>query len=211
MRDIAARASSARVDLGQTEPNRLGRVGAGDLTLSIFVIGLAALFIWILNVSPPGASVERAPGISAGADPIEGPRRHVNSLGGYSFDPPAGWAIRDHGSASELISPDAVVVVSFGAGRPGALPGAASALLRSIRGEYRDVRLDALDRTEVDHRPAVVASGDLRNDTGVRVRFLGIARRMAGENHVIAVFVSQPAPADVLRVVERVIGSLEAA
>jgi hypothetical protein len=180
------------------------------LTVGLFGAGLAVLLIWILYGSSTHWTTERPSGIS-GSDPIEGRGRHVNSPGGYSFDPPAGWAVLARGSASELISPDAGVVMSFGAGRPGALSDATSALLDSLRGEYSDVRVGAPERTRVDDRPAVAVTGDLRNDAGVRVRFLGIATRVAGENRVIAVFVSQPAPVGVLRAVERVIGSFEAA
>jgi hypothetical protein len=209
MRAVAAGDRSDRADLAPGR-DRVGRIGARGLTLGSFAAGVAVLLIALIYPSQP-RSTERLSGVSSGAGSIDGPHMHVNSLGGFTFELPAGWVVRDLGSASELTSPDSGIVVSFGTGRPGPLPDAASALLDSIRGSYRDVHVRAPERAHVADRAAVVVAGDLRNDAGVLVRFLGIATRVAGTNRVIAVFVSQPAPADLLPVVERVIETLEAA
>ena len=181
-------------------------LGAGVMIGLVFMLSRSAVVPTIERPSRFHVDQTEAPGTH-----VNDPGTHVNKLGGYSFDPPPGWVVRDHGSVSELISPGAGVVVSFGVGQPGALPDAASGLLDSIRDEYQDVRVGAPARTQIDHRPAVAAAGDLRNDGGVRVRFFGMATRVAGETRVIAVFVSQPAPAHVPPVVERVISSFEAA
>jgi hypothetical protein len=178
-------------------------------TVTLLGAGVMIGLVFMLSRSAVVPTIERPSRFHV--DQTEAQGTHVNELGGYSFDPPSGWVVRDHGSVSELISPGAGVVVSFGVGQPGALPDAASGLLDSIRDEYQDVRVGAPARTQVDHRPAVAVAGDLRNDAGVRVRFFGIATRVAGETRVIAVFVSQPAPAHVPPVVERVISSFEAA
>jgi hypothetical protein len=187
-------------------------VGAVEVTVGLLGGGLVVLLVSALYGSAPRSTTEgrNEPNVP---EPLDEPAvTHVNEVGGYSFRPPDGWAVRDRGSASELTSPDGSVVVSFGSGRDGSLEDAGEALLDSIRNGYGDVRVGALERTHVGPRPAVVGTGSLVNAAGVRVRFLGLAIRVEGENRVIAVFVSQPAePAEVLPEVERVIGSFEAA
>jgi hypothetical protein len=185
---------------------RRARPYVAEVTVGLLGGGALILLLSALYGSAPRSTTEGRNELSA--PDLAEPGTHVNEVGGYSFKPPEGWTVRDRGSASELSSPDGVVVVSFGSGRQGSLWDAAEALLDSIRHGYREVRVGALEPTHVDRRPAVVGTGGLRNAAGIRVRFLGVAMRVAGENRVIAVFVSQPAdPAEVLPVVERVIES----
>lgn len=211
MADVAARWSSARQTFGHAR-NAFGRVGAVEVTVGLLGAGLVVLLISTLYGSPPRSTTKRPTELSAATPPIEGSSTHVNELGGFSFEPPVGWTVRDRGSASELTSPDADVVMSFGSGREGSLQVAAQALLDSIRRGYLDVRTGTPEESHVGGRPAVVVSGDLLNASGVRVRFLGLALRVAGENRVIAVFASEPAdPARILPAVEQVIDSFSAA
>ena len=210
MPEVAARGSSARETFGRARRG-IGRVGVPEVTVGLLGGGLLVLLLSVIYGSAPRSTTEARNEPSA-PDALAERGVHVNEVGGYSFRPPEGWSVRDRGSASELSSPDGGVVVSFGSGRSGSLQEAAEALLDSIRHGYRDVRVRALEPSHVHRRPAVVGTGSLLNAAWVRVRFLGIALRVAGENRVIAVFVSQPAdPAHVLPVVERVIESFEAA
>jgi hypothetical protein len=191
-------------------PFRLtGLVGIAGACL----LGLVVL-VAVLSRSPPSGTgqVQEAPSV---ASPPLGPPAsptHVNELGGYSFEPPAGWAVRDRGSASELTSPDGSVVITFGSGRQGSLGVTVDALLDSFRRIYADVQVEAVERTSIHRWSAVVASGELRNAADTRVRFIGIALRRAGVSRIVAVFVAQPVdPAEVLPVIDRVVGSFEAA
>jgi hypothetical protein len=190
---------------------RSGRLGPVE---TLVLIGASLAILVIAAIYSPGQRVGtgQPSDIQIGADPDVVQGLHVNQLGGYAFAPPPEWVVRDRGSASELISPEGDVVVSFGTGRPGSLRDAAQALLETIRDTYAGVRAGALQATEVGARPAFVASGGLTGPSGTRVRFLGMSIRIGGENRVIGVFVSQPADAaEVLPVVERVIGSFRAA
>lgn len=170
---------------------------------------IAALWGPPTRPAPAGSASERVAdplGIQTGAKTT-----HVNELGGYLIEVPAGWTVRDRRSASELISPDERFVMSFGSGPRGSLRDAARALLDSIRSGYRGVHAGLPEPTLLNGQRAVVISGRLRNAEGIRVRFIGLATRLGGENRVIGVFVSQPAdPAEVLPVVEQVLGSFEA-
>jgi hypothetical protein len=176
----------------------------------LIVVLLIAITMTFLPTQPPPSAAARSPDVDD-VVPI-GPSTHVNALGGYSFEAPAGWMIQDRGSASRLTSPDQDVVVSFGAGRSGSLDDAVQALVESIRRVYANVNVGARQATEIGLRPAVMVSGSLENAAGVSVRFLGMAVRLGGQNRLIGVFVSQPAdPAEVLPAVDDVIGSFEAA
>lgn len=183
-----------------------------EVTVGLLGVSLTVLLMAALSGSAPTPSTHARPVESPTvAAPTEEQRLHINAVGGYSFEPPAGWAVHDRGSASELISPDGGVVVSFGLGRPGTLSGAIGALLDSVRGRYDDVRFGELERTHVDGHRAAVVSGGLLNEHGVRVRFLGLAMRVGGANRVMAVFVAQPAdPAEVIPAIELLVGSFGA-
>lgn len=183
-----------------------------EVTVGLLGTGLTVLLIVALSGSSPTPVTNARPIESPDLlTPVEDPRVHINAVGGYSFEPPAGWEVHDRGSASELISPDRGVVVSFGLGRPGTLSGAIGALLDSVRERYVDVRFGDVERTRVERRTAAVVVGSMVNAHGVRVRILGLAMRVGGVNRVIAVFVAQPAdPAEVLPAVEQIVGSFRA-
>lgn len=211
MAGVPARGSRTRDTFGHAR-HVIGRVGAVELTVGLLGGGLVVLLVSALYGSAPRSTTDGRDERDVPQPAKEEVVTHVNEVGGFSFRPPEGWTVRDRGSVSELTSPDETVVVSFGAGRDGSMEDAAEALLNSIRDGYRDVRVGALERTHVGRRPAVVGAGSLVNAAGIRVRFLGLAIHVEGENRVIAVFASQPAdPVQLLPEVERVIESFEAA
>jgi hypothetical protein len=213
MSDLAARWERLRDARLPYAPERRRRVATAVIFGLLFGAGLIVVSIGFtisrLASEPGPPAVDRSP-VVVDVDPV-GPSTHVNGLGGYSFEAPPGWEIRDRGSSSRLTSPDGDIVMSFGAGRPGSLEAAVQALSESIRQVYENVSLgSAPQATMIEGHPAVLTSGSLDNAAGVPVRFLAIAIRLGGENLLIGVFVSQPADAaEVLPAVDDVIGSLE--
>lgn len=118
----------------------------------------------------------------------------VNTVGKYRFERPPGWSTTQDGRTTTLTSPDQKTVITFGAGQPGPLPVAGTALFqqvaRTIVGrplKSDDVRLFPVENTRAGPRRAIVYGGDTTNAQRASVSFLAITVENEPINYGIVV------------------------
>jgi hypothetical protein len=180
----------------RSEPIRLrpwAWVAAGGLVLSV-----AAGF----GVSRQPEPLARP---SAVAAPMFGlPYRNVE--GGYAFRYPAGWAVRDRGTATTVRAPGRRAVVTFGLAPRGDLQEAERSLVGTIRDSYRRVRQTVIQVEPVGGRRAVTIAGTGMNRAGVPFRFLAATVAGSGRNRSITLFASRDGE-DVMPTLQRILDS----
>lgn len=118
----------------------------------------------------------------------------VNTVGKYRFEHPPGWSTTQDGRKTTLTSPDQRTVITFGAGQPGPLPVAGTALFQQVAQtivgrplKSGDVRLFPVENTKAGPRRAIVYGGDTTNAQHASVSFLVITVENAPINYGIVV------------------------
>jgi hypothetical protein len=180
----------------RSEPIRLRRwawVAAGGLVLSV-VAGF--------GVSSHPEPVARPSAVPTPAFGLP----HRNAEGGYAFRFPAGWAVRDKGTATTVRAPGRRAVVTFGLAPRGDLQDAERKLVGTIRDSYRGIRLTVIQIEPVGGRRAVTIAGTGMNRAGVRFRFLAVTVAGSGRNRSITLFASRDG-GDVMPKLQRILDS----
>jgi hypothetical protein len=132
----------------------------------------------------------------------------VNTEGGYSITVPDGWSSTQDGRTTTVTSADGETLITFGLGRTGPLPVAATLFYQEVAGNYDKVEVFAPDAMRVDSRNALAYGGVGDNDKGVRIRFVAISVENQPTNYGIVVFTAANSdPATTLPVTNQIVES----
>jgi hypothetical protein len=118
----------------------------------------------------------------------------VNTVGKYRFERPPGWSTTQDGRKTTVTSPDQKTVITFGAGQPGPLPVAGTALFQQVAQTIvgrplkpGDVRVFPVETTSAGPRRAIIYGGDTINAQHTSISFLVITVENAPINYGIVV------------------------
>ncbi|MGH3911350.1 MAG: hypothetical protein ACRDRM_11030 [Pseudonocardiaceae bacterium] len=132
----------------------------------------------------------------------------VNTTGGYRIEVPDGWTSTQDGRTTKVKSPEGDTLITFGLGRTGPLPVAATLFFQQVGGGYDNVQVFPPEGKKIRGLPALVDGGMGTNDKKEQVRFLAISVENAPTNYGITVFTSAGSdPKTVLPEVNRVVDS----
>ncbi|MFN2496216.1 MAG: hypothetical protein ABR608_09970 [Pseudonocardiaceae bacterium] len=112
----------------------------------------------------------------------------VNTAGGYRIEIPEGWSATQDGRTTKVTSPEKDTLITFGLGRTGPLPVAATLFFQQVGSNYRDVQVFAPDAKKVGPRNALAYGGVGTNKQNAKVRFLAITVENTPTNFGITVF-----------------------
>lgn len=134
--------------------------------------GVIALLTWLPNntVTDPGGG------------------EVVNTAGGYRIEVPDAWSTAQDGRTTTVKSPEGNTLITFGLGRTGPLPVAATLFFQQVGGNYDKVDVFKPEGKKIGGLPALIYAGVGNNDKGVRVRFLTITVENSPTNYGITVF-----------------------
>ena len=132
----------------------------------------------------------------------------VNTAGGYRIEVPDGWSATQDGRTTKVTSPEGETLITFGMGRTGPLPVAATLFFQQVGGNYRDVQVFPPDANKVGTRNALTYGGIGTNKQDARVRFLAITVENTPTNFGITVFTeANTDPAATLPAVNQIVDS----
>ncbi|MGH4024012.1 MAG: hypothetical protein ACRDRV_05445, partial [Pseudonocardiaceae bacterium] len=132
----------------------------------------------------------------------------VNTAGGYSIQVPDGWTSTQDGRTTKVKSPEGDTLITFGLGRTGPLPVAATLFFQQVGGSYDKVQVFPPEGKKIRGKQALVYGGIGDNDKKERVRFLTISVENAPTNYGITVFTAAGSdPKTVLPEINRVVES----
>lgn len=132
----------------------------------------------------------------------------VNTAGGYEIDVPDGWTSTQDGRTTKVKSPDGETLITFGLGRTGPLPVAATLFFQQVGGGYENVQIFPPEGKKIHGKQALVYGGIGTNNKKLKVRFLTITVENAPTNYGITVFTAAGSdPQKVLPEVNRVVES----
>ncbi|HEU0086333.1 MAG TPA: hypothetical protein VFQ77_01550 [Pseudonocardiaceae bacterium] len=172
------------------------------LTLVGIVALLLAAVIYVLYQTGVGSSLPVPFTASAHPDEV------VNAEGGYRIEVPDGWTHTQDGRTTTVKSPDGKTVLTFGLGRTGPLPVAATLFFQQVGSKYKQVVVFPPEAKHIGGLPALVYGGVGNNDKNTRVRFLTISVQHNPTNYGIAVFTEAASdPKGVLPEVNKVVDS----
>ena len=132
----------------------------------------------------------------------------VNAAGGYSIQVPDGWTSTQDGRITKVKSPEGETLITFGLGRTGPLPVAATLFFQQVGSGYDNVQVFPPEGKKIHGKQALVYGGMGTNDKKLQVRFLAISVENAPTNFGITVFTSAASdPKTVLQEVNRIVES----
>lgn len=132
----------------------------------------------------------------------------VNKTGGYSIAVPDGWTSSQDGRTTTVRSPEKDTLITFGLGRTGPMPVAATLFFQQVGGAYKDVQVFPPEGKKIRGVPALVYGGVGTNDKNTKIRFLAITVQNSPTNYGITVFTQAGSdPKEVLPEVNRVVDS----
>lgn len=134
--------------------------------------GVIAVLVWLTDdtVADPGGS------------------EVVNTAGGYRIEVPDAWATTQDGRTTTAKSPDGSTLITFGLGRTGPLPVAATLFFQQVGSNYDKVEVFKPEGKQIGGLSGLVYAGVGNNDKNVRVRFLAITLENNPTNYGITVF-----------------------
>lgn len=132
----------------------------------------------------------------------------VNTDGGYRIVVPDDWSTSQDGRTTTTKSPDGNTVISFGLGRTGPLPVAATMFFQQVGSKYHDVQVFPPKAQRIGSRNALVYGGAGTNNKNTRIRFLTISVENTPTNFGITVFTEADSdPATELPTVNQIVDS----
>lgn len=132
----------------------------------------------------------------------------TNTAGGYRIDVPDGWSSTQDGRTTKVKSPEGDTLITFGLGRTGPLPVAATLFFQQVGSGYENVQIFPPEGKKIHGQQALVYGGIGTNNKKAKVRFLTITVENAPTNYGITVFTAAGSdPKKVLPDVNRVVDS----
>jgi hypothetical protein len=183
--------------IGALMKTMLTRLRARPIPSLIAVVALllAAVFgvtAWVLNDSSGPVATNEV----------------VNTEGGYRILVPDDWTTTQDGRTTKVKSPDGQTLITFGLGRSGPLPVAATLFFQQVGSNYREVQIFPPEGKKIGSRPALTYGGAGKNSKDVPIRFLAISVENTPTNYGITVFTeANTDPQVVLPVASRIVDS----
>lgn len=141
---------------------------------------------------------------------IGGDNEVVNTAGGYAIEVPDGWSSSQEDRTTKVTSPDGSTVITFGLGRTGPLPVAATMFFQQVGRNYENVQVFPPDAKKIGGLDALVYGGAGTNAKGTQIRFLAITVQNTDSptNYGITVFTeANTDPAAVLPDANKIVDS----
>lgn len=134
----------------------------------------------------------------------------VNTAGGYRIEVPDDWTSTQDGRTTTVKSPNGNTLITFGLGRTGPLPVAATLFFQQVGSGYDDVQVFPPEGKKIGGLPSLVYGGVGTNDKNTRVRFLAISMEKSPTNYGVTVFTEAGSdPQAVLPDADRIVNSFK--
>ncbi|MGH3903877.1 MAG: hypothetical protein ACRDTE_06780 [Pseudonocardiaceae bacterium] len=134
----------------------------------------------------------------------------VNPTGGYRIEVPDDWSSTQDGRTTKVTSPEGDTLITFGLGRTGPLPVAATLFFQQVGSGYDKVQVFPPEGKQIGGLSSLVYGGVGTNDKNARVRFLVITMENTPTNYGVTVFTQAGSdPKAVLPDVNRVVDSFK--
>lgn len=155
---------------------------------ALFVVATVTALAVVALTGPESRRVE--PGSARSIDGGNEWPEHQNLTADYSFEYPSGWFVEDEGTASKVLHPQEMAVVTFGtdATDDGVLE-IAERMTQRISGDYDAVKLGTPRVRSIGGRIAVVRKGTVKTADGTPLLFHGAAIEGAHGNYIAIGFV----------------------
>lgn len=132
----------------------------------------------------------------------------VNTEGGYRIEVPGDWSSTQDGRTTTVKSPEGGTLITFGLGRTGPMPVAATLFFQQVGSNYDNVQVFPPEGKQIGGVPALVYGGAGVNANDVKVRFLAITVENSPTNYGITVFTEAGSdPESVLPQVNQIVDS----
>lgn len=132
----------------------------------------------------------------------------VNATGGYRIEVPDDWSSTQDGRTTTVKNPKGNTLMTFGLGRTGPLPVAATLFFQQVGSSYDKVQVFPPEGKQIGGLKSLVYGGVGTNDKNARVRFLAISMENSPTNYGITVFTEAGSdPKAVLPDVNRIVDS----
>ncbi|MGH4014199.1 MAG: hypothetical protein ACRDSL_09780 [Pseudonocardiaceae bacterium] len=112
----------------------------------------------------------------------------VNTAGGYRIEVPDDWSSTQDGRTTTVKSPEGDTLITFGLGRTGPMPVAATLFFQQVGSNYDNVQVFAPEGKQIGGLPALVYGGAGTNAKDAKIRFLAITVENSPTNYGITVF-----------------------
>jgi len=155
----------------------------------LLAYGIAVAVVLAVNDasrSPSGpvpAQVEALGTVAAG--------HALNPEGGFAFQVPEGWLLKDAGPTSEIASPDGSVSISMTTAPDGALDEASASFVDHLLTAWSDAETEPAHSRTVGTLPALSVSGTATDQAGEQIRFVSVVVDSGERNHAISVSVPE--------------------
>lgn len=134
----------------------------------------------------------------------------VNTAGGYRIEVPDDWTSTQDGRTTKVKSPNGETLITFGLGRTGPLPVAATLFFQQVGSGYDDVQVFPPEGKKIGGLSSLVYGGVGTNDKNARVRFLAISMEKSPTNYGVTVFTHAGSdPKTVLPDADRIVNSFK--
>ncbi len=202
-RESLTRWTRAAIDWVYNRSDRETVIIGALVLVAVISLGIALLTRSSTTNTPPSDIRDRA----------DQPRliRFTNDSGGYRFEYPETWEIRQEGSLSRLQSPNGRILLSFGVTHAHGLDTAASRLASSLSVSPGRSESIGTSRESIAGARALLKSGTTLDPTGRPIRYLAIAIDGRSITYTISITVPSHAdPEQVLLDIERIVSSFGA-
>jgi hypothetical protein len=165
------------------EPTQGGATGRRTATRTVAsLIGVAVLLLAVGFGVTAAVLRGNLSTVGVGTDEV------VNTAGGYRIEVPEGWSSTQEDRVTKVNSPDGMAVITFGLGRTGPMPVAATLFFQQVGSEYTEVQVFPPEARQIGGLPALIYGGAGINAKDTRIRFLAITVENSPTNYGITVF-----------------------